>query len=90
MAQDDYNKKYTELTNRYERTQEKHNELIKARDNKKVQALNLKAFISKLKRIDDKLFEWNEPVWMLLVKCAVVHKDNSITFKLNNGNEIIS
>jgi hypothetical protein len=88
MTQDEYNKKFAELTNRYERTQEKHNELIKARDNKKVQALNLKAFISNLKRVDDKLSEWNEPVWMLLVKSAMVHKDRSITFKLNNGNEI--
>ena len=88
MTQDDYNKKFAELTNRYERAQEKHNELIKARDNKKVQALNLKAFISNLKRVDDKLSEWNEPIWMLMVKSAVVHKNKSITFKLNNGNEI--
>ena len=88
MTQDDYNKKFAELTNRYERIQEKHNELIKARDNKKVQTLNLKAFISHLKRVDDKLSEWNEPLWMLLVKSAVVHKNKSITFKLNNGNEI--
>ena len=49
MTQDDYNKKFAELTNRYEQTQEKHNELIKARDNKKVQALNLKTFYIKLK-----------------------------------------
>ena len=90
MTQDDYNKKFAELTNRYERTQVKHNELIKARENKKVQAFNLKAFISNLKRVDDKLSEWNEPVWMLLVKSAMVHKDGSITFKLNNGNEILS
>ena len=88
MTQDDYNKKYAELTNRYERVQEKHNELIKARNNKKVQALNFKAFISNLKRIDDKLTEWNEQIWMLLVKSAVVHKDKSITFKFNNGKEI--
>ncbi len=88
MSQDEYNKKYAELSNRYERTQKKHHELIKARDNKKVQALNLKAFISNLKRVDDKLSEWNEPIWMLLVKSAVMHRDKSITFKLNNGNEI--
>jgi uncharacterized tellurite resistance protein B-like protein len=88
MTQDDYNKKYAELTNRYERVQEKHNELIKARNNKKVQALNFKAFISSLKRIDDKLTEWNEQIWMLLVKSAVVHRDTSITFKLSNGKEI--
>lgn len=39
--------------------------------------------------MDDKLSEWNENLWMLLVKSAVVHRDKSITFKLNNGNEII-
>lgn len=90
MTQVDYNKKFAELTNRYERTKEKYEYIIKSRDNKKVQALNLKAFISNLKRVDDKLSEWNEPVWMLLVKNAIVHRDKSITFKLNNGNEIIS
>ena len=81
-------KKFAELTNRYERTQEKHNELIKGRDNKKVQALQFEIFISNLKRVDDKLSEWNEPVWIFLVKSAVVHRDKSITFKLINGNEI--
>lgn len=88
MTHDDYNKKFAELTNRYERTQEKHNELIKARDNKKVQAFNLKSFISNLKRVDDKLSEWNENVWMLLVDSAVVHRDKRITFKFNNGKRI--
>lgn len=88
MTQDNYNKKFAELTNRYERTQEKHNVLIKARDNKKVQALNLKAFISNLKRADDILSEWNEPIWMLLVKSAVVDRGMSITFKFVNGKEI--
>ncbi|MFA5766168.1 MAG: recombinase zinc beta ribbon domain-containing protein, partial [Bacilli bacterium] len=88
MTQDDYNKKYSELTNRYERTKEKHDDLIKARDNKKVQALNLKSFLSNLKHFNDRLSEWNEPVWMLLVKSAVVHRDKSITFKFHNSNEV--
>ena len=86
MTQDEYNKKYLELTNRYERTQEKHNELIKTRDNKKVQTLNLKSFLSNLKRVDDKLSEWNENVWMLLVKSAIVHRDTTITFKFSEMN----
>jgi site-specific DNA recombinase len=65
-------------------------DLVRVRDNKKVQAVNLKSFISNLKCIDDKLSEWNEPIWMLLHKGAVVHRDKSITFKLNNGKEIRS
>lgn len=87
-SHEDYDNKYIELTIRYEQTKQKQDDLIRARDNKKVQALSLKSFISNLKRVDDKLSEWNELIWMLMVKSAVVHKNKSITFKLNNGNEI--
>lgn len=90
MSQDDYNKKYGELMNRYERSKEKHEDLIKSSNIKKSQTLSLKSFISNLKRVDDRLSEWNEDVWMLLVKFAVVHRDTSITFKLINGKEIYS
>ena len=90
MSQDEYNKKYEELTNRYERAKEKHEELTKARSNKKAQALSMKSFLSNLKRVDDKLSAWNEPVWMLLVRSAVVHRDKNISFKLNDGKEIRS
>jgi uncharacterized tellurite resistance protein B-like protein len=90
MSQDEYNKKYGELTNRYEKTKKKQEELIEARSNKKAQALNMKSFISNLKQAEDKLSDWNEHIWMLMVNSAVVHRDNHITFKLNNGKEIRS
>jgi len=41
MTQDDYNKKYGELMNRYERMKEKHENLMKLRSIKKSQAINL-------------------------------------------------
>ncbi len=85
---DEYENKYKELAERFKRTKNREEELIKTRDNKKIQALNLKSFISNLKRVDDKLSEWNENVWRLLVKSAVVNRDKDITFKFNNSNEI--
>ena len=88
MSQDEYNKKYDELTNRYEKTKQKQEELIEARSNKKAQELNMKSFISNLKQVEDKLSDWNEQIWMLMVNSAVVHRNTSITFKLNNGKEI--
>jgi len=90
MNLDDYTKKYEELTNRYERAKEKQEELIKTRSNKKAQALSMKSFLTNLKRVDDRLSEWNEPIWMLLVKSALVHRDDSITFKFINEIEIRS
>ena len=88
MTQDDYNKKYGELMNRYDRTKEKHENLIKSRYTKKSQAINLNSFLSNLKKVDDRLSEWNEQIWLLLVNSAIVHRDTSITFKLNNGREV--
>ena len=90
LSMDDYNKKYDELSNRYERTKEKQEELMKARSNKKAQALNLKSFLTNLNQLDDELVDWNEQVWMLMIESAVVHRDSSITFKFHNGNEIRS
>ncbi len=37
---------------------------------------------------EDKITEWNDSIWMLLVDSATVHRDSSITFKFTNGNEI--
>lgn len=90
MNTDDYNKKYEELLLRYERTKDKQNDLIKARDNKKAQALSMKSFLANLKKVDDELSDWNEYVWMLLVESATVHRDKSISFKFHNGKEVIS
>jgi site-specific DNA recombinase len=90
MSQDEYNKKYEELMNRHERAKEKQEEVIKVRNQKKSQALNMKLYISNLKQVEDRLVDWNENVWMLLVNSAVVHRDKSITFKFNSGKEIKS
>ena len=87
ISLDEYNKKYDELTHRYERTKEKQEDLIKTRSNKKAQALNMKSFLANLNRLDDELVDWNENVWMLMIESAVVHRDTSITFKFHNGNE---
>ena len=90
LIQDDYNKNYGELIKRYERMKGKYENLIKSRNIKNTQALNLKSFVANLKRVDDKLEEWKENIWTLLVSSAIVHRDTSITFKLNNGKEIRS
>ena len=46
--------------------------------------------MANLSKADDKITAWNESIWMLLVKSAIVHRDKNITFKLNNGKEIKS
>ncbi|MFA6631951.1 MAG: recombinase family protein, partial [Kiritimatiellia bacterium] len=85
ISLDDYNKKYDELSNRYEKLQTKQEELLKVKSNKQGQALKMKSFLANLSQSEDELDGWNESLWMLMVDSATVHRDSSITFIFHNG-----
>jgi chromosome segregation ATPase len=82
---ENYNKKYEELSSRYDKLQTKREELFKQRNDKQGQALRMKAFIASISESEDELRDWNERIWMLLVDRAIVHRYSSITFKFHNG-----
>jgi DNA invertase Pin-like site-specific DNA recombinase len=90
MNNDEYENKYKELTERDEQTKKLNEELTDARENRKTQELNMKVFLANLSKVEDKITEWNESIWMLLVKNAVFHDDNRITFNLKNNKQIKS
>ncbi len=84
---DDYNKKYDELSNRYEKLQAKQEELNKVKNDKQGKALKMKSFLANLAQSEDILDDWNESLWMLMVDSATVHRDSSIMFRFHNGVE---
>lgn len=65
MDQDEYDRKYMELSKSYEQTKNHQEELIEARTNKKAQELNMKTFVANLSKAEDKIASWNESIWML-------------------------
>ena len=87
ISLEEYNRKYEELTLRYERLQIKQDELLKLRSENQGQSLKIKSFISNLNQADNHLKDWNPIIWMLLVESAVVHRDSSITFMFYDGSE---
>ena len=86
----EYNKKYEELSKRYESKKSKQYELLRLRSEKRGQALKMKSFLVNLEETEDQLNYWNPNVWMLMVESATVHRDTSITFRFKDGNEMIS
>ncbi len=87
---EDYNKKYEELSNRYEILKSKRAKLLEQRNIQQGQALKLSSFIANLHQSEDKLDEWNERIWMLLIDSAIIHRDEKITFKFKDGLEVRS
>jgi hypothetical protein len=45
-------------------------------------------FLANLKRAEDKMSEWNDSFFTMLVESGTVHRDKTITFRLKNGKEI--
>ena len=90
MSIDEYDRRYSELTTRYEELEKKQNELINKRDDKKARVYIMNEFLSNLKHAKDKMSEWNDSFFTMLVESGTVHRDETITFKLKNGNEIRS
>ncbi len=86
--QDEYEAKYNELAQRYEKTNAEINGYKEERNYRKGQILKLQTFIDNILKSQEVLTEWDSAVWNILVSSAIVHKDGSITFKFNNGTEI--
>lgn len=89
ISLEDYNRKYEDLTLRYERLQIKQDELLKLRSEKQGQSLKMKSFLSSLNQADNHLNDWNANIWMLLVDSALIHRDSGITFRFKNGEELL-
>ena len=89
-AQDqaEYEAKYNELAQRYEKTNDELNGCMEERSYRKGQILKLRTFVDNILKSKEVLAEWDGTVWNILVSKAVVHKDGSITFSFNNGTEI--
>lgn len=86
--QDEYQRKYDELTKRYEQTKTKLNKAVLEKSRKESQLLRLDCFLAHLKDCPYIIEEWNEELWNVLLESATVQRDKSITFKFKNGKEI--
>lgn len=86
--QNEYQRKYDELTKRYEQTKTKLNKVLLEKSRKESQLLRLDCFLAHLKDCPYIIEEWNEELWNVLLESATVQRDKSITFKFKNGVEI--
>ncbi len=75
--------KYQNLVDRHESLSLKLNRLTKEKTDKENKATKLKSFLSVMNKSEDKLSEWNEDVWMLMVENGVINRDKTIIFKFN-------
>lgn len=86
--QDEYQRKYDELTKRYDAAKELLQKAINDKNYKLSHELRLESFIENLKRSPSEIIEWDEALWNLLLENAKLNRDGSIIFRFKNGKEV--
>lgn len=88
LDQDEYEKRYAELTARYERSKAKYDDIAEQIESKKAKRELFKGFIRTLEKQDGLTCEFDAGIWSSLVQEVVVKAKDDIRFIFKNGFEV--
>ena len=86
--QEEYNKRYTGLTDRYETLQAKQATLEKERREREMKADILRGFLFELGELDERDMEFKPQRWNAIIDHVTVYHDGRLVFSFHNGSEI--
>ena len=89
IPQDEYNRKYDVLVERFHTAQDRLDELQKLRITRSFQADVLECFMFEIKAIDTSLpLEYTDRFWLNLIDRVTVYEDKRLVFRFKNGAEV--
>ena len=88
LDQDEYEKRYAELTARYEKAKAKYDDIAEQIESKKAKRELFKGFIRTLENTGDVTEEFDEELWGNLMGMITVHSKEEIVFSFKNGYEV--
>lgn len=88
-GQEEFDRKYSELSERYDKAKGKLEVAEKEKVNKLAQAIHLNSFLANLMKSDQFIDTWNEELWMFMVEKAVMNRDGTVRFFFKNGTVIL-
>lgn len=89
IPQDEYNRKYDALVERYHAAQDRLDELQKLRITRSFQADVLECFMFEIKAIDTSLpLEYTDRFWLNLIDRVTVYEDSRLVFRFKNGAKV--
>lgn len=86
--QDEYQKRYDGLVQRYEAAKARYDEIVSTISEKKAQNERLSDFIKTLKSQDGVLCEFDSGLWGCIVEYVTVGRDKEITVTFRDGTEV--
>ena len=88
LGQDEYEKRYAELTARYEKAKAKFDDIAEHIERRKAKRELFKGFIRTLAKQDGLTHEFEAGIWSSLVQEVIVKAKDDIRFIFKNGFEV--
>lgn len=88
MDQDEYNRSYNDLSERYMKATATITKLQKQRLRQLHQRDVIETFAFEIISLPDLPIEFSDRLWLNLIDTATIHGDEKIVFKFKNGAEI--
>ena len=88
MDQEDYQKRYTSLTERFNKAKARLEEVMAEIQHRQFQRAGMEAFLRSFEQQPEQLTEFNKECWCALVDFATVYAKDDIRFTFKNGQEI--
>lgn len=89
IQQDEYNRRYDALAQRYRDAEDRAQQLQSQRVNRRFQADVIESFMNEIRAFDDSLpVQYSDRLWLNLIDRVTVYADGRLVLRFKNGTEI--
>ena len=88
VTEEEYKRRYNDLTERYQAAEEKLNSLLAERKRMEAEALAISSMLFELMELEQLPIEFDEKLWNATVERLTVYEDERLVFSLKDGTEI--
>ena len=88
VSEEEYRRRYNDLTERFKTEEEKYNRLIGERNRMKAESAAIGGMLSKLTELEELPIEFDEKLWYATVDHITVYNDERLGYTLKDGSEV--
>ena len=88
VPEDEYRRRYNDLTERFRAKEEKHKRLTERRKRMVAESIAIGGMLSQLTELEAPPIEFDEKLWHAVVERLTVYNDNRLVYSLKDGSEI--
>ena len=88
VTEDEYRRRYNDLTDRFRAEEEKHKRLAERRKRMVAESVAIGGMLSELTELEAPPIEFDEKLWHAVVDKVTVYNDDRLVYSLKDGSEI--